>query len=40
MHEELALRFLPRLDPLARSLKLTFQGTHEEIVVDIELGTT
>ena len=31
---------LPRLDPLARALKLTFQGTHEELVVDIELGTT
>ena len=38
--EELALQFLPRLDPLARALKLTFQGTHEELVVDIELWTT
>jgi hypothetical protein len=38
--EELALQFLPRLDPLARTLKLTFQGAHEEITVDIEIGTT
>jgi len=38
--EELALQFLPRLDPLARALKLTFQGAHEEITVDLEIGTT
>jgi hypothetical protein len=37
--EELALQFLPRLDPLARSLKLTFQGASEEIAVDLEIGT-
>ena len=38
--EELALQFLPRLDPLARAVKLTFQGAHEEITVDLEIGTT
>lgn len=36
-HEELALRFLPRLDPLARSLKLTCRGASEEVVVDLGL---
>jgi hypothetical protein len=35
--EELALRFLPRLDPLARSLKLTCRGASKEIVVDLGL---
>jgi hypothetical protein len=38
--EEPALQFLPRLDPLARALKLTFQGAHQEITVDLEIGTT
>ncbi len=38
--EELAMEFLPRLDPLARAIKLTFQGAHEEITVDLEIGTT
>ena len=38
--EELALQFLPRLDPLAHAVKLTFQGAHEEITVDLETGTT
>lgn len=38
--EELALQFLPRLDPLARAVKLTFQGAHEEVTVDLEIGTT
>jgi hypothetical protein len=38
--EEPALQFLPRLDPLAGTLKLTFQGAHEEITVDLEIGTT
>jgi hypothetical protein len=36
--EELALQFLPRLHPLARALKLTFQGTHEEITVELNIG--
>jgi hypothetical protein len=35
--EELGLRFLPRLDPLARALKLTFRGASEELAVDISL---
>jgi hypothetical protein len=38
--EELVLELLPRLDPLARAVKLTFQGTHEEITIDLEIGTT
>jgi len=38
--EDLALQFLPRLDPLARAVKLTFQGAHEEVTVDLEIGTT
>jgi hypothetical protein len=36
--EELALRFLPRLDPLARALRLTFRGPAEEITADLEIG--
>jgi hypothetical protein len=38
--EELALQFLPRLDPLARALKLTFRGAHEEITIDMEIEAT
>jgi len=38
--EELALQFLPRLDPLARAVKLTFQGAHEEITVDLQIQAT
>jgi hypothetical protein len=34
------MEFLPRLDPLARAIKLTFQGAHEEITVDLEIRTT
>jgi hypothetical protein len=37
-YEELALRFLPRLDPLARALKLTCRGANEEVVVDLGLA--
>lgn len=37
-YEELALRFRPRLDPLARGLKLTFTGTSEQVAVDLELA--
>lgn len=40
MLEEPALEFLPRLDPLARALKLTFRGADEEITVELEIGTT
>ncbi len=36
-NEELALRFLPRLDPLARALKLTFRGASQEVFVDVGL---
>jgi hypothetical protein len=36
--EELALRFLPRLDPLARALRLTFRGADEEMTTDLEIG--
>jgi hypothetical protein len=39
-YEELALQFLPRLDPLARSLTLTFQGTREQLTVDLRLDAT
>ena len=37
-HEVLALRFLPRLDPDARALTLTFRGVDEEIAVDLRFG--
>jgi hypothetical protein len=36
-HEELVLRFLPRLDPLAHALKLTCTGARQEVVVDLGL---
>jgi hypothetical protein len=36
-YEELALRFLPRLDPLAQALTLTFRGAYEEIPVDLSI---
>ena len=38
--EELALQFLPRLDPLAHAVKLAFQGAREETTVNLEIGTT
>jgi hypothetical protein len=37
-YEELALRFLPPLDPLAHVLKLSFRGAGEEVPVDLGLG--
>jgi len=37
-YEELALRFLPPLDPLAHALKLSFRGAGEEGPVDLGLG--
>jgi hypothetical protein len=43
-HEEtigrvvVALRFLPRLDPRARALTLTFRGADEEIAIDLPLA--
>ena len=36
-NEELALRFLPRLDPLARAPRLTCRGASEEVVADLGL---
>lgn len=36
-HEELALRFMPRLDPFARALKITCRGASEEVAVDVDL---
>ena len=38
-HEELALRFLPRLDPLAHALKLTLRGANEEVPLVLGLKT-
>jgi hypothetical protein len=32
------LRFRPRLDPLARSLRLTCTGSAEQIAVDLDLA--
>ena len=37
-YEVLALRFLPRLDPDARALSLTFRGVDEAIAVDLQLA--
>jgi hypothetical protein len=34
-YDELILRFLPRLDPLAGALKLTFTGTGEQVAVEL-----
>jgi hypothetical protein len=36
-HEELALRFLPRLNPLARALTLTFSGGVEQVTLELQL---
>jgi hypothetical protein len=36
-YEEFALEFLPRLDPLARALKLTCRGASEEVAVHLGL---
>ena len=36
-HEAVTLRFLPRLDPLARTLTLTFTRGAEEVTVDVRL---
>jgi hypothetical protein len=38
-HMVVALRFLPRLDPRARALTLTFRGADEEIAIDLRLGS-
>ena len=36
--EELSLRFSPRLDPLARRLRLTCTGSAEQITIDVDLA--
>jgi len=36
-HEELALEFMPRIDPLARHLKLTFDAPAAEAAADLDL---
>ena len=36
-HEELILRFLPRLDPLARTLTLTFTHRAEQVSIELQL---
>jgi hypothetical protein len=37
-HEELVLRFQPRLDSLAGSVKLAFTGAEDQVVVDVPLA--
>jgi hypothetical protein len=37
-HEDLILRFRPRLDPVANTLQFRVRGSKEEVVVDIELA--
>jgi hypothetical protein len=36
-YEEVILRLLPRLDPLARTLKLIFSGAGERVVIEFQL---
>ena len=36
-HEEVTLRFLPRLNPLARGLTLTFSGAAEQLTLELQL---
>jgi hypothetical protein len=36
-HEELALRFMPRLNPLARALTLTFSTACEQVTLELQL---
>jgi hypothetical protein len=37
-YEELGLQFRPRLDPLARRLRLTCTGSSEQIAIDLDLA--
>jgi hypothetical protein len=37
-YEELRLQFRPRLDPLARRLRLTCTGSSEQITIDLDLA--
>jgi hypothetical protein len=39
-HADVTLRFLPRLDPLARALKLTFSAAGEQVAVEVRLAPT
>jgi hypothetical protein len=39
-HEEVTLRFLPRLNPLARALTLTFSGSAEQLTLELQLPET
>lgn len=39
-HEEFALEFMPRIDPLARNLKLTFDAPAAEVAADLDLVST
>jgi hypothetical protein len=36
-YEEVTLKFRPRLNPLARALKLTFSGTAEQVALELRL---
>jgi hypothetical protein len=36
-HGELTSRFLPRLNPLARALTLTFSGAGEQVALELKL---
>jgi hypothetical protein len=36
-HKELTLRFLPRLNPLARALTLTFTDEAEQVTIELRL---
>jgi hypothetical protein len=38
-YEELSPQFRPRLDPLARRLRLTFTGSSEQIAIDLDLAS-
>jgi hypothetical protein len=38
-HDEVTLQFLPRLDPLARTVRLIFSGTSEQVTVDLRLAS-
>jgi hypothetical protein len=38
-HEELVLNFIPRIDPLARRLRLTFSGETEEAAAELDIAS-
>lgn len=37
-HEELVLNFMPRIDPLARRLRLTLSGEAEEAAAELDVA--